>query len=73
MHWRVFTLLLPDHFTDDGFKFEQFHLRVGELFATRSIPLDPHQPQTLFEHANPQLRVLQLALQLCDEFQIGWR
>ena len=33
---------------------------------------DPHHPQTLFQHTNPQLRVLQLALELCDEFQTGW-
>jgi hypothetical protein len=46
---------------------------VGELFAARSILLDPHQPQTLFQHTNPQLSVLELALQSCDKFQIGWR
>jgi len=72
-HWLVFTLGLHDHFTDDRLKFEQHHLCVGELFANRSILLDPHQPQTLLQHANPQLCVLQLALQSCDEFQIGWR
>jgi hypothetical protein len=47
-HWRVLTRRLLDHFTDDGLKFEQFHLRVGELFAACSILLDPDQPQTLF-------------------------
>jgi hypothetical protein len=31
---------------------------VGELFAARSILLDPHQPQTLLQHANPQSRIL---------------
>ena len=72
MHWGVLTLSLLDHFTDDGFKFEQHHLRVGELFAARSILPDAHQPQTLFQHPNLQLRVLQPALQLCDEFQTGW-
>ena len=72
-HRRALTLRLHYHFTDDGLKFEQFHLRVGKLFAARSILLDAHQPQTLFQHTNPQLRVLQPALQLCDEFQIGWR
>jgi len=72
MRQRALTLRLLDHFTDDGIEFEQFQLRVGELFAARSILLDPHQPQTLFQHANPQLHILQLALQLCDEFQIGW-
>src|ERR1035437_1106119 len=72
MHWRVLTLRLPDHFTDDGLKLEQFRLRVGELFAARSVLLNPHQPQTLFTHANPHIRVLQPALQFCDEFKIGW-
>src|ERR1019366_1295987 len=67
----VLTLRLYDQFADDRLRFEQLHLRVAELFAARSILLDPHQPQTLFQHANPQLRVLQPALQLCDEFQIG--
>ena len=46
---------------------------MGELFATRSILLDPHQSQTLFQHTNLQLRILQPVFQLCDEFQIGWR
>src|SRR5208337_622785 len=69
-HQRGLTFLLHHHFTDDGLEFEQFHLRVGELFAARSILLDAHQPQLLFQHPNPQLRVLQPALQLCDEFQI---
>jgi hypothetical protein len=71
-HRRAFTLRLLDHFTDDGIEFEQFHLRARELFAARSKLLDPHQPQALFQHTNPQLRILQPALQLCDEFQIGW-
>jgi len=71
-HWGALTFFRHYRFTDDGGKFEQFHLRVGELFAARSILFDAHQPQTLFQHANPQLRVLQPALQLCDEFQIGW-
>src|ERR1039458_8657415 len=58
MHPRVLSLRLLDHFTDDGLKFEQFQLCSGELLAARSILLDPHQPQTLFQHTNPQLRVL---------------
>ena len=58
MDWRVLTLRLLGHFTDDGLKFEQLHLRLRKLFAGRSILLDPHQPQTLFQHTNPQLRVL---------------
>src|ERR1035438_3215852 len=45
---RLLTLRLLDHFTDYGLKFEQFHLRVGELFAACSKLLDPHQSQTLF-------------------------
>jgi hypothetical protein len=64
---------LHDHFTNDALNLEQFQLRVGELFAGRAILLDPHQSQTLFQHANPQFRVLQPALQLGNEFQIGWR
>ena len=51
-HWRVLTLRRLDRFTDDELKFEQFHLRLRELFATGSVLLDPHQPQTLFQHAN---------------------
>src|SRR5271165_2237828 len=72
-HRRTLTLRLQYHFTDDGLECEQFHLHVGKLFTARSILLDAHQPQLLFQHTNPQLRVLQPALQLCDEFQIGWR
>ena len=72
MHWHVLTLRLLDHFTDDGLKLEQFQLQVREFFAGRSILLDPHQPQTLFQNTNPTLRVLQSAFQLGDEFQIGW-
>ncbi len=71
-HRRGLTFPLHHHFTDDWLKREQFHLRVGEFFAARSILLDAHQPQLLFQHTNPQLRVPQPALQSCDEFQIGW-
>jgi hypothetical protein len=71
-HQPALALRPLDHFTDDRLKFEQFKLRMGKLFATRSILLDAHQPQLLFQHANPQLRVLQPSPQLCDEFQIGW-
>jgi len=73
MHWRVFTLRLLDHFTDDRLKLEQLHLCVGELFAACSILCNPHQPQMLFQHTNPQFRILQPALQLGDEFQVGGR
>jgi hypothetical protein len=48
MHRLVFVFGFHDHCTDDGLKFEQFHLRVGDLFAARSILLDPYQAQTLF-------------------------
>jgi hypothetical protein len=72
MHWRVLALGLLDHFTDDRLKLEQLHLRLRKFFSARTILLDPHQPHTLFQHTNPQLRVLELALKLCDEFQIGW-
>jgi len=58
MYPRVLSLRLLDHFTDDGLTFEQFQLCVRELFAARSILLDPHQPQPLFQHANPQFRIL---------------
>ena len=58
MHWRVLALRLLDHFTDDRLKLEQLHLRLRKFFSARSILLDPHQPQTLFQHPNPQLRVL---------------
>jgi hypothetical protein len=73
MRWRVLALGLLGHFTDDRLKLEQLHLRLRKFFSACSILLDPHQPQSLFQYPNPQLRVLQLALQLCDEFQIGWR
>jgi hypothetical protein len=72
MDWRMLTLRLLDLFTDDRIKLEQFQLRLGELFAGRSILLEAQQPQPLFQQANPQFRVLQPALQLCNEFQIGW-
>ena len=68
----MLTVRLLDHFTDDRLNLEQLHLRLRKFFSARTILLDPHQPQTLFQQANPQLRTLQLALQLCDEFQIGW-
>src|SRR6266404_3644454 len=68
----MLTLRLHHDFTDDGRKLEQLHLCLRKFFSARSIFLDPHQPQSLFQHPNPQLRVLQLALELCDEFQIGW-
>jgi hypothetical protein len=69
----VLALRLLDHCTDDRLKLEQLHLRLRKSFSACTILLDPHQPQSLFQQPNPQLRVLQLALQLCDEFQIGWR
>src|SRR5271165_4215448 len=70
-HRSPITLLPHYYLIDDRLKFEQFQLRVGELFAARSILLDAHQPQLLFQHTNPQLRVLQPAPQLCDELQVG--
>jgi hypothetical protein len=73
MRWCVLRLRLLGHFTDDRLKLEQLQLRLRKFFSACSILLDPHQPQSLFQYPNPQLRVQQLALQLCDEFQIGWR
>ena len=64
----MLALHLLDHFTDDRLKLEQLHLRLRKFFSARSILLDPQQPQSLFQQPNPQLRVLKLALQLCDEF-----
>ena len=58
MHWRVLALRLLDHFTDDRLKLEQLHLRLRKFFSARTILLDPHQPQSLFQYPNPQLRVL---------------
>ena len=58
MHWRVLTFRSLDHFTDDGRKLEQFQLRLRKFFSSRSVFLDPHQSQLLFQHPNPQLRVL---------------
>ena len=58
MHCRVLSLRLFDHFTDDKLKLEQLHLRLRKFFSARTILLDPHQPETLFQHPNPQLRVL---------------
>jgi hypothetical protein len=43
---------------DDRFKLEQLHLRLRKFFSARTILLDSHQPQALFQHSNPQLRVL---------------
>jgi hypothetical protein len=57
-HRCVLRLRLLDHFTDDGLRFEQLHLHLAELFSARSIFLEPHQPKPLFQHTNPQLRVL---------------
>ena len=57
MRWRVLTLRLLDCFTDDRLKFEQLHLRLRKFFSARTILLDPHQPQPLFQYPNPQLRV----------------
>ncbi len=58
MHWRVLALRLLGHFTDDRLKLEQLHLRLRKFFSVCSILLDPHQPQSLFQYPNPQLRVL---------------
>ena len=58
MAGRVLALHLLDHFTDDRLKLEQLQLRLEELFSARSILFNPHQPQSLFQHPNPQLRVL---------------
>jgi hypothetical protein len=72
MHWRELALRLLDYFTDERRKLEQLQLRLRKFFRASSIFLDLHQPQALFQHPNPQLRILQPALQLCDEFQISW-
>jgi hypothetical protein len=58
MRWRVLALRLLDRFTDDRLKLEQLHLRLRKFFSARTILLDPQQPQTLFQHTNPQLRIL---------------
>jgi hypothetical protein len=58
MHGRVLALRLLDHFTDDGRKLEQLHLHMREFFSARSIFLYPHEPQSLFQHPNSQLRVM---------------
>jgi hypothetical protein len=53
MHWRVLAFCLLDHFTDHWRKLEPLHLRLRKFFSARTILLDPHQPQTLFQHMNP--------------------
>ena len=58
MHWHVLVLRMLDHFTDDRLEREQLHLRLRKFFSTRTILLDPQQPQSLFQYPNPQLRVL---------------
>lgn len=58
MRWRVLTLRPLDHFTDHRLKLEQLHLHLRKFFPARSISLDAYQPQSLFQHSNPQLRVL---------------
>jgi len=40
MHWRVLTLRLLDHFTDDGRKLEQFQLRLRKFRCIRSTPTE---------------------------------
>jgi hypothetical protein len=40
MHWLNLRLL--HHFTNDGLKVEQLHLRLQKFFSARSIFLDPH-------------------------------
>jgi hypothetical protein len=64
MHWRVLDLRLLGHFTDDRLELEELHLHLRKCFSSRAILLDPHQPQSLFQHPNPQLRIPQPALQL---------
>ena len=56
MRRRVLALRRLDHFTDDRIKLKQ--LRLRKFFSARTILLDPHQPQPLFQHTNPQLRIL---------------
>ena len=58
MRWHVLALRLLDHFTDDRFKLEQLHLRLRKFFSARAVLIDPHPPQSLLKHPNPQLRVL---------------
>jgi hypothetical protein len=54
MCWRMLTLRLLDHFTDDGLKLEQLHLRL-RVFSPHYL-LDPHQPVALQpESAIPRL------------------
>jgi hypothetical protein len=54
----MFSGILLDHFTYDRLNLQQLHLRLRELFSASSILLDPHQPQSLLQQPNPQLRVL---------------
>jgi hypothetical protein len=55
---RTPRFLRLDPFTDDRLKLEQLHLRLRKFFSARTMLLDPHQPQSLFQYPNPQLRVL---------------
>ena len=58
MRGHLLVLRLLDHFTDDRLKLEQLHLRLRKSFSACTILLNPHQPQTLFQYANPQLGAL---------------
>jgi hypothetical protein len=53
MDWLVLSLRRLDHFTDNGRKVKQLHLIRRKFFSARSILLDPHQPQSLFQQPNP--------------------
>ena len=61
MHWCVLALRLLDHFTNDRLSSNNC-ICLREFLSARTILLDPHQPQTLFQHTNPQLPCCRLLL-----------
>src|ERR1019366_9219258 len=79
--WRLPLALGLDLGTADArLQLQQLQLRVGELFAARTILRNPLLTQSLFQHPDLQLRVLQtllrrtqLPFQLFDDLGVGSR
>jgi hypothetical protein len=68
-----FAPALGLHFqvADAGLQFQQFHLRVAELLAARTILLDPLQPQALLQDLDFQVGPVELTLELGDLRGVG--
>ena len=55
----------------ESFAFQQFQLRIAELFALRPVLLNSLQPQPFLEHTDLHVRPFQFALQPLDLFGFG--